>query len=306
MQARGEDIDMISNPSQAEMVQRQFKERKRELEESKRRAILEKYGSVGSAPPPGAAGAEGSGSAAAAAAAAATGGATGFIGTVLDPRLRLGQTEAYVEYSADGRVIRSAAMAAPRSKYQEDVLEQNHTAVWGSFFSRAKRSWGYACCHSLVRGAYCTGELGRRAEEAEAEHEREALLALQARQRETELAASAAAGGGGGRSAGGGFKRGDVYGDADSKVVLDETKMKEALRKAAEWQQNGGASGAAAAAAAAGSDGTVAGNKRGYNSLQATADMTPEDMEAWRIKRQKEEDPMLALLGSEELLEYKK
>ena len=61
MQSRGESIDLISNPSQAELMQRQFKEKKVLLEGSKRKSVLEKYGSGDQ--------------------------------KVLDPRLKLGQTE---------------------------------------------------------------------------------------------------------------------------------------------------------------------------------------------------------------------
>jgi len=270
MQARGEEVDMISNPSQAEMVHRQFQEKKRELEESKRKAILEKYGS-------------------------SQGMVTGGVGVgsvdgtpALDARLLLGQTEAYAEYAPDGRVIKGAPRAAPRTKYAEDVFEQNHTAVWGSFFSRSKRQWGYACCHSLVRGAYCTGEQGKLVEAASEAHERDALAAFQARRKEAELATSISEGEtskAATEKAHNIAKRSQLYGEADSSVTLDEAKMKEALRKATE--NDGGAS-----------------NKRGYNSM-ATVDVSAEDIEAWRIKRLKEADPMSALINSDVLLEKK-
>jgi pre-mRNA-processing factor SLU7 len=60
MQNRGESIDLISNPSQAELMQKQFKEKKIALESSKKLSVLEKYGSSSQ---------------------------------VMDPRLKLGQTE---------------------------------------------------------------------------------------------------------------------------------------------------------------------------------------------------------------------
>ncbi len=46
--------------------------------------------------------------------------------------LLLGQTESYVEYDAHGRVIRGKEVKA-RSRYEEDVMVNNHTAVWGSW-----------------------------------------------------------------------------------------------------------------------------------------------------------------------------
>ena len=54
----------------------------------------------------------------------------------LDPRLRLGQTESYSVYAKDGRVVKGAGKVIPKTKYEEDVFANNHTSVWGSFFSR--------------------------------------------------------------------------------------------------------------------------------------------------------------------------
>ena len=67
----------------------------------------------------------------------------------------------YVEYDVHGRIIKGNEKAMARSKYEEDVYNQNHTSVWGSFW-RAGR-WGYACCHSTVKSSYCLGEAGREA-----------------------------------------------------------------------------------------------------------------------------------------------
>lgn len=38
---------------------------------------------------------------------------------------------------------------AIRSRYEEDVYTNNHTSVWGSFWSNGQ--WGYKCCHSFVK-----------------------------------------------------------------------------------------------------------------------------------------------------------
>lgn len=45
-------------------------------------------------------------------------GADKFLAKKADPRLLLGQTEAWIEYSKDGRVIKGAPRAIARSKYQ--------------------------------------------------------------------------------------------------------------------------------------------------------------------------------------------
>jgi pre-mRNA-processing factor SLU7 len=74
--------------------------------------------------------------------------------------LLLGQTEAYVEYDRSGRVVKGQEVKK-RSKYEEDVLINNHSCVWGSWW--AEGVWGYACCHSSVRNSYCTGKAGEKA-----------------------------------------------------------------------------------------------------------------------------------------------
>lgn len=73
--------------------------------------------------------------------------------------------ESYVEYDERGR-IKGAPQVKEKSMYPEDVLINNHTSVWGSWWKDFK--WGYACCNSVVKNSFCVGEEGKRAiEEAE-------------------------------------------------------------------------------------------------------------------------------------------
>jgi pre-mRNA-processing factor SLU7 len=75
------------------------------------------------------------------------------------------ESEKYIEYDESG-AVKGAPKASSKSKYPEDVFINNHTSVWGSWWSDFR--WGYACCHSLVKNSFCTGELGRKAfEEAD-------------------------------------------------------------------------------------------------------------------------------------------
>jgi len=75
------------------------------------------------------------------------------------------ESERYIEYDESG-AIKGAPKVAAKSKYPEDVLINNHTSIWGSWWSNFQ--WGYACCNSLVKNSYCTGEAGKRGfEEAE-------------------------------------------------------------------------------------------------------------------------------------------
>ena len=59
-------------------------------------------------------------------------------------------SEHFVEYDDSGG-IKGAPKAKPKSKYTEDVIINNHTSVWGSW-------WNGGYCHSTVRNSYCTGE----------------------------------------------------------------------------------------------------------------------------------------------------
>lgn len=68
------------------------------------------------------------------------------------------ENERYVEYDETG-AIKGAPQAEAKSKYQEDVLLNNHTSVWGSWWSNFQ--WGFACCHSIIKNSYCTGEGGK-------------------------------------------------------------------------------------------------------------------------------------------------
>jgi hypothetical protein len=70
------------------------------------------------------------------------------------------ESERYVEYDERGR-IKGAPKIKAKSKYPEDVLLNNHTSVWGSWWSNFQ--WGFACCHSTVKHSYCTGDAGKEA-----------------------------------------------------------------------------------------------------------------------------------------------
>ncbi|OGM46348.1 pre-mRNA-splicing factor slu7 [Aspergillus bombycis] len=75
------------------------------------------------------------------------------------------ENERFVEYDETG-AIKGAPKKAAKSKYPEDILTNNHTSVWGSWWHNFE--WGYACCYSTVKNSYCTGEDGKRAfEEAD-------------------------------------------------------------------------------------------------------------------------------------------
>jgi len=123
------EIVIEANPSAAELMYKKYLENKEKIKEDKKQAILDKYGGVEhlEAPP---------------------------------QELLLNQSEHYVEYSEDGKVIKGQEKAIPKSKWPEDILENNHTEIWGSWYDRETGKWGYKCCHQTFRNAYCTGKVG--------------------------------------------------------------------------------------------------------------------------------------------------
>lgn len=124
---RGQDVHFVAMPSQSEFLYKEYKTKRDRLKEKQRQQILESYGGEEHLVQP------------------------QQVGELVDD---IGmETERYVEYSRSGRVISAKPKAVPKSKYEENVLLNGHTAVWGSFWSDGK--WGYACCHAHDRGSTC-------------------------------------------------------------------------------------------------------------------------------------------------------
>lgn len=253
--AKGTDIHPLANPSQAEFLKKQFEEKKAALEREKARKILDKYGGQQhlEAPP---------------------------------KELLLAQSEHYVEYARDGRVVKGLERAPVKSKYVEDAFENNHTAIWGSWFDRGERAWGYACCHSKVRKSYCTGEDGKRALESSmrAASERQMLPVVPEskdgnddQQKKT-------------KSDSGLRKRSDMYGE-NIAPELDDKKLKKALKRAAKESARNEKN----------MDATDD-KKRKYNSM-GNYEVDAEEMEAYKLLRSRGDDPMAKLLDKDALLE---
>ncbi|THH04575.1 hypothetical protein EW145_g5412 [Phellinidium pouzarii] len=127
--ARGNDVHLNANPTQGEVLHKQYREKKEELRDTQKVGILAKYGGeqyLEKAP----------------------------------KELLQGQTEEYVEYSRTGQVVKGHEKVKAKSKYLEDAYINNHTAVWGSWYDLSSGRWGYACCHSTLHASYCSGYAG--------------------------------------------------------------------------------------------------------------------------------------------------
>jgi len=227
---KGQDVHVLAAPSQAEKLYEDFQRRRDNLQHQRRATIIEQYGGEEHLKPK------------------------------VPRELLLGQTERFVQYAPDGSLL-NADKSTTRSKWEEDVLVGNHTAVWGSFWREGQ--WGYACCHQFVKNAYCTGEAGRAASESQ-------YAAIQERQqrrlaRDEATAADAA-------------KKQD---DAEAKAEEEEEKNRKlaAAIKAEELRQR--------------TPVELDERKRKYNSLAAdTYEVSEQEVEAYRIKRVRRDDPM--------------
>ncbi|CBQ69368.1 related to step II splicing factor SLU7 [Sporisorium reilianum SRZ2] len=134
-EARGNDLNLQANPTANERQYREFQQRKDKLRDETKGSILDKYG-----------------------------GAEHF--DALPRELLTGQTEQYVEYNQAGKIVKGLDKVVPKSRWDEDVLENNHTQVWGSWYDIDTSEWGYGCCRSKVWNSYCTGEAGIEASKA--------------------------------------------------------------------------------------------------------------------------------------------
>ncbi|KDO34954.1 hypothetical protein SPRG_01016 [Saprolegnia parasitica CBS 223.65] len=232
-----------ATPSAAEFMRQQYEAKKAALEAEKRKAIIDKYGEQTKAPP---------------------------------KELLLASTEAYVEYSRDGRVVKGIEKAPVKSKYMEDIYENNHTQIWGSWYDKAARAWGFACCHSKVRKSYCTGDEGKAAAMASAiAAAAQEQVPVQAREmlvpstKESTFALTA---------------RSELYGE-NTAPTLDDEKLKKARAKAKKAKK---------------AEDDNDSKKRKYTSMHHD-DVSAEDMEVYRLEKNKREDPM-ANFGSDTLL----
>lgn len=198
---------------------------------------------------------------------------------VPDARLLVGQTESYVEYDRTGRIVKGAPKAVAKSKYEENVFPSNHTSVWGSYFDTRSMRWGFQCCHSLTFKSYCTGEAGRVANDesnsvlnVDTAGERKMLEGRKVGE-ESKVPEMA--------------KRSDLYGSGKTDVQLDEDKLKEAVKKQKAFLNKG--------------EEDKDDRKRKYNSMTST-EVTVEDMEAYRMTKANQDDP-LSNLSSDVLLD---
>jgi pre-mRNA-processing factor SLU7 len=237
----GRDLPhLLAEPTTAEEVFKDFASRKGAIEERRRADIVARYG--------------------------------GQEHVVQDSdSLGVQQSEAYVEYNREGKVVKGKEPPRPVTKYPEDVYENKHTSVWGSFY--AEGTWGYDCCHLTTRNAYCTGEAGKRAAKELAEE----MSVKTATAIKVRFSSDTAAG----------DKRDRTEGDPQAMTSAEGYEVKRSKLIDAHRAKHA-------------SDDTLAPNERRASLHPAGMDgqdVTQEQLETYRLRRLTADDPMSKYLS---------
>jgi pre-mRNA-processing factor SLU7 len=292
-----EELHPQANPSQAELLKKQFKERSTTVQQEKRKKVLDTYG--------GSEYLDGSSGLADSSLNAVDNGNGNPIGDSFrqDRKVRFGAAFRMEEYSRDGRLVKSSTGAtatkstvSTKSKYNEDIFSHGHTTIFGSYFHRGAFRWGFADDHSLIRNSYCTGVTGRAAnDEANALQYgdgRDGSIELAQMRQMLNLGASKSNGSRAMESTSSTtapFLKSNLYGEANQFTKLEKEKVDVALTKLQEDELTFRSDS----------------RKRPYNSASSSGyEVTAEDMEAYRLKKSRGgEDPLSKSLG-DTILEY--
>lgn len=268
---KGVDVHLLAEPTKLELLKQEYDKKRDELKDKARDSVIERYGGEEhlKAPP---------------------------------KPLLLAQTEHYVEYSRYGKIIKGQDRQVIRSKYEEDVYPNNHASIWGSYWLDGK--WGYKCCYSFVKNSYCTGESGKKAVEAVSNSMPDEITSEleemndkpdtvdenhssssespsedeDAKNRKEKQSKSAK------RKLKKQKRKENRKNKKRNDAEQDEDKLKEALRKEEKNTKQ--------------ADRVLKMDerKRPYNSMYEAKELTAEEIEAYQMKRKRDEDPMAHFL----------
>ncbi|ODM99407.1 Pre-mRNA-splicing factor SLU7 [Orchesella cincta] len=297
---KGVDVHVLAEPTKLEMLQKEFEKKKDEFKGSLTKNVIDKYGGEEhlKAPP---------------------------------KTLLLAQSESYVEYSRQGKVIKGNEKPVIRSKYEEDVFPNNHTLVFGSYWRAGQ--WGYKCCHSLIRNSYCTGEAGKQSNDSVevvptvSMDDEENSQSDSKQAPESSCAVDASAGAHQTEELPGTSEPVKTKSKSKNKKKNEkrkERKKKKATKRSSKRRSSSSSSSASSSSSSSESDSEdeeekkkkrlakalrkeeerqqnadtlMDDRKRAYHSLYDVAAPTEEELEAYYMRRSREEDPMLQFLS---------
>ncbi|EUD66368.1 hypothetical protein C922_03284 [Plasmodium inui San Antonio 1] len=122
---RGENVHFNAQPTQLELLYREFLAKKEKLIKKKEQDILKTYKCEDVLCKDGALGEE------------------------------LTQSEIYTEYKPADQIDPKVKRIKIQSRYEEDVHLFEHSSVFGSYYDREKKKWGYRCCRSTNKLDKC-------------------------------------------------------------------------------------------------------------------------------------------------------
>ncbi|XP_055376810.1 pre-mRNA-splicing factor Slu7 [Condylostylus longicornis] len=233
---KGVDIHLLAEPTKLELLQSEYDKKKEQFKSQTKNQILEKYGGDEhlKAPP---------------------------------KSLLLAQTEEYIEYSRSGKVVRGQEKQKVKSIYEEDVLINNHTSIWGSFWD--KGMWGYKCCYSFVKNSYCVGNRNMHTADVDQSNNSENLEKSDKIMSETSFESHRK------KLKKPKHKKKEKTKEKDySEKTIEELEEEQNLEHLMELNER----------------------KRKFNSMYENKAPTEEEMEEFMKKRQREEDPMLSFV----------
>lgn len=201
--------------------------------------------------------------------------------------LLLAQTEEYIEYSRYGKIIKGKEKGVIRSRYEEDIFPNNHKSVWGSYWKGGR--WGFKCCYSFIKNSYCLGESGKSvANDVETAVVSENVLKTSDASDESDSNSSDHKSVSESKKASKKKKKKKhkhkKKEKADKKKDEEKDTLKEALEKEELHQKE------------ASRLLQMDERKRPYNSMYEAKKPTEDEMEAYLMKRKREEDPMADFL----------
>lgn len=259
---KGVDVHVLAEPTKLELLQTEYESKKEEFKDSVKDTVLQKYGGEEylQVPP---------------------------------KQLLLAQTESYVEYARDGKIIKGAEKQIIRSRFEEDAYINNHIAVWGSFWKNGQ--WGYKCCHAFIKNSWCCKQsIGAESEATTSGHHEREEAAVERREESPakEKTPKPSSSSSSDSSSDEDAKRKSRKRDKKrkkKKKAKDKRKVKDKLQLALEAEDKRNEE----------FEETMAldERKRKYNSMYEAKAPTEEEMEAYKMKRSREEDPMAQFMS---------
>lgn len=252
---RGVDVHLLAEPTKLQMLQQEYQLKKEQFKSQVKESVLEKYG--------------------------------GEEHLKVPPKaLLLAQTEVFTQYNRDGTLAQGSEKQITRSQYEEDVLINNHTSVWGSYWKDG--NWGYKCCHSFIKQSYCVGEAGKSAQSEGVSMPKLVVTSKSNKEKEESSSSSSS------DSSSSESDSDDVKSKTEksSKKKKKKSKKKKRGSKKTEDKLKKALEAEVRHQKHASYLLSVDEKKRPYNSMTEVKAPTEEELEAYKMKRRRDEDPM--------------